>query len=157
MRHISGFQLRAAALCVALAAAGGAVPLSGNSDSFTECNARCAGLDGEMKARCINTCVRTKKKNAPVGDREVKTKMRDCEERCASYTGVDRIRCIRICLDLKNEQRSIKKEKERAAVAEDSPNPCESRCGILTGVLKERCMARCQKESKFDRDKIRSK
>jgi hypothetical protein len=118
-----------------------------NSGSYSECDARCAPLEGEGKARCIKTCITARKKNAPVGENQVKNNIRDCEERCGEYTGLDRIRCTRLCLDIKREGVTVKKQKEIIIKRE---NPCESRCAVLSGSLKDKCTARCEKESKFD-------
>lgn len=135
------------AVFFAIVMAGSPGPVAGNSDSFSECNTRCAPLQGESRSRCFSTCVRTKKKNEPVGESDVKKKMRDCEERCASFNGVDRIRCIRICLDIKDEQGSLKKQQETVV---ENPDPCESRCAVLSGSLRDRCVARCKNNTKFE-------
>ncbi len=154
MKHGTFYFIVAGVLCTALGAPFGG-PAAGNSDSYNECSARCAPLQGgEGWAKCITTCVRTKKKNEPMGESEVKKKMRDCEERCSSYTGVDRVRCIRICLDAKKEQRPARIVRQPAATV---PDPCETRCAVLSGTLKDRCTARCRNDTKFNRNADRSR
>jgi hypothetical protein len=136
-----------AILIVMIASSGTTGSGQGSSGSYGECDARCAPLDGEGKARCIKTCMTAKKKNAPVGESEVKNNMRDCEDRCGEYTGLDKIRCIRLCLDIKREGGTVKKKKE---IITKQETPCEGRCAVLSGSLKDKCTARCEKESKFD-------
>ncbi|MBN1497028.1 MAG: hypothetical protein JXA07_09685 [Spirochaetes bacterium] len=121
----------------------------GNSDLFNACTAQCAPLEGEARARCINTCMRTKKKNRPVGENAVKQKMKACEDRCASYQGLERVRCIRICLDIKSEQGNSTPHKIDAASVQEK-DICESRCAGLSGVIKEKCVVRCKRKTKFD-------
>lgn len=113
------------------------------SDVANECEARCALLDGENKYRCIKTCINTKKKNAPIGENEVKRRVNACEDACADYTGVDKIRCTRLCLDKKKETGVIKRD----AVRKEKQNPCEIRCSVLSGASKDKCVFRCEKES----------
>jgi hypothetical protein len=116
------------------------------SEVANDCEARCATLDGENRYRCQKTCINTKKKNAPVGENEVKRKMDTCEDACVDYTGVDKIRCIRLCLDRKKERVVIKRESPK----KENEKPCEIRCSVLSGVSKDKCMARCEKESRND-------
>lgn len=137
------------ALCIAADIAIWTHQADGNSDLFNACTAQCAPLEGEARARCISTCVRTKKKNRPVGENAVKQKMMDCEDRCASYRGLERVRCVRICLDIKSEQGNATSQKIDAASVREK-DICESRCAGLSGVIKEKCMVRCKRKTKFN-------
>lgn len=124
------------------------------SEVTNDCEARCATLDGENRYRCLKTCINTKKKNAPVGENEVKKRMDACEDACVDYTGVDRIRCIRLCLDRKKERGVIKRNDSK----KDNENPCEIRCSVLSGVSKDKCLLRCEKDShNKQRDPVNSK
>ena len=113
------------------------------SEVANECEARCATMDGENRYRCIKTCINTKKKNAPIGENEVKIRVNTCEDACIDYTGVDKIRCIRICLDMKKGGVVIKRD----ALKKENENPCEMRCSVLSGISKDKCLLRCEKES----------
>ncbi|MBP7735911.1 MAG: hypothetical protein KA369_08060 [Spirochaetes bacterium] len=123
-----------------------AEPDPDRSSAYNECDARCATLDGESRYRCVKTCINTKKRNAPVGNNEVKKKISDCEKLCEPYKGIDNVTCRRLCLDNKRYNPPKKKEPE----TNTDPSPCETRCGALSGPSRDTCISRCEKKSRFD-------
>ncbi len=117
-----------------------------SSDAYSECDARCAALDGEGRYRCVKTCINTKKRNTPVGNNEVKKKISECEKMCEPFKGIDNVVCRRLCLDNKRYTPPKKKVPENSV----EPSPCETRCGALSGSSKKTCISRCERNSRLD-------
>lgn len=126
---------------------------SDRSGAISDCDSRCAVLEGESRYRCLKTCVNTRKRNAPVGENQVKRKISYCEKACESYRGIENITCRRVCLD--NKRYIPPKKKDPAA--SENPTPCESRCSVLTGPNRDNCIARCEKKSRFNSKDISGK
>jgi len=116
------------------------------SDAYSECDARCAALDGESRYRCVKTCINTKKRNSPVGNNEVKKKISECEKVCEPYKGIDNVVCRRLCLDNKRYNPPKKKETE----TNNNPTPCANRCKALSGPSRDACVSRCERKNRFD-------
>ncbi len=72
---------------------------SSNDDISSVCQDRCSGFSGQAYYQCIETCVRTMKKNQLRGAKKVSQRMQECEEICSVYEGVERVKCLRLCLE----------------------------------------------------------
>ncbi len=66
--------------------------------AYSECEARCSGFTGQSLVRCLETCIRMKKRQG-AGENRVKKKMARCEKICEELSGLDQVRCLRVCLD----------------------------------------------------------
>ncbi|MBN2159971.1 MAG: hypothetical protein JW807_11300 [Spirochaetes bacterium] len=81
-------------------------PEDARKDTYEECEARCGALTGELKYRCLRTCINTRKRRAPVSESDAMSRFRECEKLCSGTKGLENVKCIRLCMDRKKESAS---------------------------------------------------
>jgi len=124
--------------------------LSSEEDPYAVCLERCSSMTGQGKYQCVQTCVRTMKKNRAPGSGKVSKHMEECERLCSSFEGVENLRCMRICLD---KYRGATDSDDSVEPMKKNPDDavCEKRCGMLDPSMKYDCLKKCKESMKRNR------